>query len=94
MDDFREVVEELSLVDLKTEKGWFAWVNIRNGNVIVNERLDRFMISANIVANFPFIDTMGRQSKSDHDAIFLDTMGRKPNECSRDPGLRFRYDVC
>ncbi|MBA0756572.1 hypothetical protein Gogos_022224 [Gossypium gossypioides] len=95
MDYFREVVEELSLVDLKTEKGWFAWVNILNGNVIVNERLDRFMISANDVANFPFIETkVVRQSKSDHDAIFLDTMGRKPNECSRDPRLRFRYDVC
>ncbi|KAK5839968.1 hypothetical protein PVK06_008828 [Gossypium arboreum] len=93
MDDFREVVEELSLVVLKADKGWFTWVNNRDGNAMAKERLDCFMISANDVANFPFIETkVVRQSKSDHDAILLDTMGRKPNEC--DPRLSFRYDVC
>lgn len=56
-DEFREVVDELSLVDLKTDKGWYTWVNNHEGSAVVKKRLDRFMILANEVANFPFIET-------------------------------------
>ncbi|KAG8497278.1 hypothetical protein CXB51_008563 [Gossypium anomalum] len=76
MDDFRAVVDELSLVDLKTDNGWFTWVNNREGTAMVKERLDCFLISASDVASFPFIETkVIRQSNSDHDAIMLDTKG-------------------
>ncbi|KAA3483391.1 Endonuclease/exonuclease/phosphatase [Gossypium australe] len=95
MDEFRDVLEELSLFDIKMEKGWFTWVNNREGNAMVKNRLDRFLISTNDVDNFPFLETrVVRQSKPDHDAIILDTMGHKPHGSFRDPRLFFKYDVC
>ncbi|KAK5836253.1 hypothetical protein PVK06_012027 [Gossypium arboreum] len=95
MDDFRAVVDDLSLVDLKTDNGWFTWVNNREGTAMVKERLDRFLISANDVASFPFIETkVIRQSNSDHDAIVLDIEGRKPSMEPKDARLNFRYDIC
>ncbi|KAK8359389.1 hypothetical protein V6Z12_A04G092000 [Gossypium hirsutum] len=95
VDDFRAVIDDLSLVDLKTDNGWFTWVNNREGTAMVKERLDRFLISANDVASFPFIETkVIRQSNSDHDAIVLDTEGRKPSMEPKDARLNFRYDIC
>ncbi|KAK5845401.1 hypothetical protein PVK06_001583 [Gossypium arboreum] len=57
MDDFREVIDELSLVDLKIDNGWFKWVNNREGTVMVKERLDHFLISESEVDSFSFIET-------------------------------------
>ncbi|KAG8503437.1 hypothetical protein CXB51_001595 [Gossypium anomalum] len=57
MDDFCEIVDELSLVDLKIDNGWFTWVNNREGIAMVKERLDHFIIPANDVTKFPFIET-------------------------------------
>ncbi|TYH01227.1 hypothetical protein ES288_A09G041000v1 [Gossypium darwinii] len=95
MEDFREVVDELSMADLKTDNGWFNWVNNRDGTALVKERLDRFLMSANDMARFPFMETkVIRQSTSDHDAIILDTEGRKSRDRHRDPRLCFKYDVC
>lgn len=45
MDDFRSMVNELVLVDVKSNKGWFTWMNNRRGNELVNERLDRLNFS-------------------------------------------------
>ncbi|MBA0868970.1 hypothetical protein Goshw_021310 [Gossypium schwendimanii] len=53
MEDFREIIDELSMVDLKTDNGWFTWVNNREGKAMVKERLDRFLMSANDVNSFP-----------------------------------------
>ncbi|PPR91254.1 hypothetical protein GOBAR_AA29435 [Gossypium barbadense] len=95
MEDFREVVDELSMADLKTDNGWFTWVNNRDGTALVKERLDRFLMPTNDVARFPFMETkVIHQSTSDHDAIILDTEGRKPRDSHRDPRLCFKYDVC
>ncbi|PPR90455.1 hypothetical protein GOBAR_AA30229 [Gossypium barbadense] len=81
MEEFREVLEELALVDIKTARGWFTWVNNRGGNDLVKERLDRFVMTTNAFSVFPFIETnVIRQTKSDHDAVMLDTLGRKPKE--------------
>ncbi|MBA0736620.1 hypothetical protein Gogos_010155 [Gossypium gossypioides] len=75
MDKFRDVMEELALVDIKTDKGWFMWVNNYEGNNMVKERLDRFLISANVIDNLPFLVTnVVRQANSDHDAVLMDTM--------------------
>ncbi|PPD68779.1 hypothetical protein GOBAR_DD34342 [Gossypium barbadense] len=30
MDEFRDVIEELTLVDIKTDKGWFTWLRREN----------------------------------------------------------------
>ncbi|KAB1671562.1 hypothetical protein [Gossypium barbadense] len=95
MEDFREVVDGLSMADLKTDNGWFTWVNNRDGTALVKERLDRFLMSANDVARFPFMETkVIRQSTSDQDAIILDTEGRKSRDRHRDPRICFKYDVC
>ncbi|KAA3481261.1 reverse transcriptase [Gossypium australe] len=93
MDEFCNVIEELSLVDIKTVKVWYIWVNNREGSIMVKERLDRFMISAGDVVNFPYIETkVVRQSTSDHGAIILDTMRGKPKESCRDQRLNFKYE--
>ncbi|PPS16874.1 hypothetical protein GOBAR_AA03711 [Gossypium barbadense] len=93
MDDFREVIDELSLVDLKMDNGWFTWVKI--GHHDGQRKTGSFFISASDVESFSFIETkVIRQSNSDHDAIVLDTKGRKPREEQRDSRLMFRYDRC
>ncbi|KAK8335253.1 hypothetical protein V6Z11_A09G041700 [Gossypium hirsutum] len=95
MEDFHSIIDELSMVDLKIDNGWLTWVNNREGTTRVKERLDRFLMSANAVNSFPFLETrVIRQSSSDHDAISLDTDGRRPRDGLRDPRLSFEYDVC
>ncbi|KAK8346444.1 hypothetical protein V6Z12_A07G216000 [Gossypium hirsutum] len=95
MEDFRSIVDELLMVDLKTDNGWFTWVNNREGTARVKERLDRFLMFANAVNSFSFLETrVIRQSSYDHDAISLDTEGRRPRDGLRDPKLSFKYDVC
>ncbi|PPD94156.1 hypothetical protein GOBAR_DD08819 [Gossypium barbadense] len=94
-EEFKDVLEELSLIDIKTDKGWFTWVNNWNGNNMVKERLDRLLISANAIDNFPFLVTIVvRQTNLDHDAILMDTLRHKPRENFKDPRLFFKYDVC
>ncbi|XP_040932052.1 uncharacterized protein [Gossypium hirsutum] len=62
---------------------------------MIKERLDRFLILASDVESFPFTETkVIRQSNSDHNAIVLDTKGRKLREEQRDSRLMFRYDIC
>lgn len=61
---------------------------------MVKKRLDRFLISANDVNNFPFLETrVVRQSKSDHDAIIFNMIGHKPHDSFRDPRLFFKYEI-
>ncbi|KAH1046816.1 hypothetical protein J1N35_037600, partial [Gossypium stocksii] len=86
MDEFEKVLDELALVDIKTDKGWFTWSNNRDGPGFVKERLDRFVVSASEVEKISFLSTeVVRQSCSDHDAILLDSVGCKPNNDSKDP---------
>lgn len=44
MDEFYDILDELSLVDVKTYNGWFTWTNNREGPDLIKERLDRFLI--------------------------------------------------
>ncbi|TYI50186.1 hypothetical protein E1A91_D12G084400v1 [Gossypium mustelinum] len=95
MKDFSDILEELALVDVKTNNGWFTWSNNREGSNLVKERLDRFLISEDLVEKMPFINTrVVRQSKSDHEAIFLNTVGNKSEEKGSDHRLWFKYDAC
>ncbi|KAG4182229.1 hypothetical protein ERO13_A09G031322v2, partial [Gossypium hirsutum] len=95
MEDFCKLIEELALVDVKTTNGWFTWTNNREGPDLVKERLDRFLISDNLVGNMPFLTTkIVRQSKSDHEAIIMDTLGSKPRDYNINPRTWFRYDAC
>ncbi|PPR99205.1 hypothetical protein GOBAR_AA21467 [Gossypium barbadense] len=94
IDEFREVMEELALVDIKTDKGQFTWVNNREGFNMIKERLDRFLISANAIDNLHFLATnVVRQANSYRDAILLDTMGLKPREDIKDSRLFFKFDA-
>lgn len=46
MDEFRRVVSDLALIDVKPDQGWFTWSNNRRGEGLIRERLDRFLVSA------------------------------------------------
>ncbi|TYJ37050.1 hypothetical protein E1A91_A05G349500v1, partial [Gossypium mustelinum] len=95
MDDFCDVLEELSLTDVKTPNGWFTWTNNREGTRLVKERLDRFVISDEFMEKMSFLTSqIVRQSKSDHEAIFLDMYGSKPRDKRVDHRAWFRYDIC
>ncbi|KAB2032283.1 hypothetical protein ES319_D05G362800v1 [Gossypium barbadense] len=95
MYEFKNVMEELALVDIKPDSGWFTWVNNRDEGSLIKERLDRFLTSVSVVENYPFIATkMVRQTQSDHGAIILDLWGRKPKDYPNDSRLSFKFDVC
>ncbi|KAK8314530.1 hypothetical protein V6Z12_D01G177900 [Gossypium hirsutum] len=95
MDEFRDILDELALIDVKPTNGWFTWSNNREGPNLVKERLDRFLISEDMFFKFTFINTrVVRQSKSDHEVILLNTIGNKSEEESCNHSLRFRYDAC
>ncbi|KAA3488688.1 reverse transcriptase [Gossypium australe] len=95
LKDFRDIIDDLALVDIKPDKGWFTWVNNREGNRLIKERLDRFLTSVSTVEKFPFIaSSVIRQAQSDHDAILLDLHGRKLMDYPWDSRLRFRYEEC
>ncbi|KAG8501141.1 hypothetical protein CXB51_003229 [Gossypium anomalum] len=94
IEDFREVLEELVLVDIKHSRVWFTWVNNMDDNALVKEHLDCFVMSSNAACIFPFIDAnVIRQTKSDHNAMLLGTMGKKSKGKRRDPRLSFRLHV-
>ncbi|KAK8283598.1 hypothetical protein V6Z12_D08G105400 [Gossypium hirsutum] len=79
MDNFRDIMEELNLNDVKTNNGWFTWSNNRDGSRLIKERLDRFFISDAIIEKMSFLTSyIVRQSKSDHEAILLDLCRSKP----------------
>ncbi|KAB1998912.1 hypothetical protein ES319_D12G123400v1, partial [Gossypium barbadense] len=95
MDEFANFLDEQNLSDVKTCNGWYTWTNNRDGKGLVKERLDRFIVSDAVMESLPFLITyIMRQSKSDHEAILLDTEGSKPKNKNIDQRVRFRYDHC
>ena len=53
LDKFQEAFSEFlargSLVNMETGSGWFTWNNKRGGEYLVASRLDRFLVSENIM---------------------------------------------
>ncbi|PPD97602.1 hypothetical protein GOBAR_DD05374 [Gossypium barbadense] len=95
VDEFKNILEELSLTDVRTCNGWFTWMNNREGNRLIKERLDRFVISDDIMERMSFLASfVVRQSKSDHEAILMDLYGSQPKQQGYDPKVWFRYDRC
>ena len=47
--EFREILAQSSLIDLETGDGWFTWNNRRGGDHLVASRLDRFLVSEDIM---------------------------------------------
>ncbi|TYH01220.1 hypothetical protein ES288_A09G040300v1 [Gossypium darwinii] len=95
LDEFSNFLEELNLTDVMTCNGWFTWTNNRDGTRLVKERVDRFAISKVAMEMMPFLlANIVRQSKSDHEAIPLDTNGSKPKDKGVDHRVWFRYDTC
>ncbi|PPS01651.1 hypothetical protein GOBAR_AA19006 [Gossypium barbadense] len=95
IEEFCNILEELKLTDIKPCNGWFTWTNNREGDRLVKERLDRFVASDVILDKFPFLASyVVRQSRSDHEAILIDTKGSKPNRERTGHKAWFRYDTC
>ncbi|PPS05599.1 hypothetical protein GOBAR_AA15052 [Gossypium barbadense] len=93
VDDFCDILEELLLVDVKTSNGWCTGTKNKKGSDLVNERLDRFLISKDMVEKMPFLTTkVVRQSKFDHEAIIMNTIGSKLGKKYSDPKACFKYD--
>lgn len=79
MEEFRKTMDELGVVDIKLDRGWFTWTNNRLGEHFIKERIDRFFTSEGWLSKVPFpASNVIRQASSDQDAILLDTLGRKP----------------
>ncbi|PPD76368.1 hypothetical protein GOBAR_DD26706 [Gossypium barbadense] len=90
MDNFRKIMDDLTLVDVKPDKRWFTWSNNCKRNRVVKERLNRFLVSASWLGRVSFLSTQVLcQTSSDRDAILLDTLGRKPRDDMKDPRLSF-----
>ncbi|KAL1151419.1 hypothetical protein V6Z11_A09G040500 [Gossypium hirsutum] len=95
MEALCNFLEELKLTDVKTCNGWFMWTNNREGDQLVKERLDRFVVSDTVMEKLPFLTSLiVRQSKFDHEAIILDSEGIKPNTTKEGHRAWFRYDTC
>ncbi|KAK5819936.1 hypothetical protein PVK06_024971 [Gossypium arboreum] len=95
MNEFKDVLDNLALVDIKPGSGWFTWVNNRSGGNMIKERLDRFVTSVSMIEKYPFMTSrVVRQTQSDHDAIIWDMWGSKPKEYPRDQRLCFRFEEC
>lgn len=95
LDDFRKVVGDHALIDVKLDKGWFTWSNNRRDNDLVKERLDCFLVSTSwLLRNTFMASNVLRHANSDHDAVLLDTLGRQPRTGKKDPRLFFKYEAC
>ena len=46
---FSEFLAQSSLVDVETGSGWFTWNNKRGEEYLVASRLDRFLVSENVM---------------------------------------------
>ncbi|PPR86690.1 hypothetical protein GOBAR_AA34004 [Gossypium barbadense] len=95
MEDLCTTLEELKLTDVKPCNGWFMWTNNREGDRLVKERLEKFVVSDATMEQLPFLTSfIIRQSKSDHEAIMMDSEGSKPNKARAGQMVWFRYDTC
>lgn len=39
VEDFRKVIDDLTMVDIKLDKGWFTWANNRRAKVLCESSL-------------------------------------------------------
>lgn len=79
LDEFRKVVDNLGLADIKLDKGWFTWSNNKRGHCLVRERLDHFFVSMSWLGSTPFLtSSVVRQASSDNDMVLLNTLGKAP----------------
>lgn len=95
IEDFRRVINDMLLVDVKPDHGWFTWSNNKRGKGLVKGRIDRFLVSSSWLSEVPFLASeVVREAESDHDFIILDVEGRKPRGCCKDPRLQFHFEEC
>lgn len=84
MEEFNEMIAEQRLVDISTNNGVYTWNNRRGGRNQVASRLDRFLLSEEILNKYVFIeDQILPVLGSDHLPIRLDidikrNNGKKP----------------
>ncbi|MBA0626075.1 hypothetical protein Godav_003806 [Gossypium davidsonii] len=82
-------------VRCRLERYFFVESEGRKGGLVllwkemVDEEIDRFLVSVSWLDKVPFLSMeVVRQANSDHDAILLDSLGRKLREVMRDLRLR------
>eukprot|EP00253_Pinus_taeda_P023904 PITA_23904 len=80
MDEFSELITNLRLVDIPTINGVFTWNNRRGGRNQIASKLDRFLLSEQVLNKYVFIEArvlpgMG----SDHWPICLEIDIKKTN---------------
>lgn len=84
MEEFNDMIKELKLVDIPTTNGIHTWNNRRGGKNQIASRLDRFLLSEQILNKDVFIESKILPSLgSDHWPISLDIdikkiKGKKP----------------
>ncbi|KAK2377607.1 hypothetical protein QL285_078261 [Trifolium repens] len=79
---FRSAVNDCDLTDIQLEGHRFTWIKSRGSVRVIEERLDRAMVSTNWLALFPEVKLINLlASHSDHSPILLHT----------DPVLRTKY---
>jgi hypothetical protein len=54
---FQELIENLRLVDIENSNGTYTWTNKRSGHQQISCRLDRFLISKNLLLEGPLVDS-------------------------------------
>jgi len=87
---FSSIIQNLKLVDVRTDNGIFTWNNKRLGPQAVASRLDRFLLSESIVtAGGNFNALMIPSSGSDHWPIGLNWHG-----LDNQMGKPFRFEHC
>lgn len=70
-------------------------MNNLTGNKLVKEKLDKFFASKSCLVKVPFLlMEVVCQACLDHDAVFLDTLERKPRDEVRNPRLSFCFEAC
>lgn len=95
MDELKGVINELALVNIKTDQGWFTWTNKRRGCSLVKEHLNCFLVSENWLRKVPFLSMIVlHQESSDHEVILLDIVGRRSKDWRIDARLAFHYEDC
>lgn len=95
MDEFRKVTEDLAIINVKFNRGWFTWSYNKIGSGLVRERLDRFLVSTRWLSSVTFLASyIVCQANSDHDLVVLNTLGNMMKEGRKDPRLYFLYETC
>lgn len=89
MQSFREVLHDCALMDIESNGCAFTWMNHREGDDLVKERLDRVLCNWNWRIFFPEAEVFALPAVgSDHSPLVLNTEARLPSK-----GKTFKFEA-